>query len=83
MYTKEPDTKNPINRKEVSFWKRYALWLLVPIILALYYSQDKTVLAQIKHERQILPTQVKPVHYDLNLTPNLKTFVYKGTVIIE
>lgn len=87
MKTKELDPKGvliePINQKGESIWKRYALWLLVPIMLALYFSQDNTVLAQVKHERQILPTQVRPLHYDLNLTPDLKAFVYKGVVKVE
>lgn len=69
--------------KEKSLWSRYALWLLVPIMLALYFSQDSTVFAEIKHQRQILPATVKPTHYDLNLTPNLNDFVYSGTVKVE
>lgn len=69
--------------KEKSFWVRYGLWLLIPVMLAFYFSQDKTVLAEIKHQRQVLPTQVKPVHYNLNLTPDLEKFTYKGVVVIE
>ncbi|KAI8089940.1 aminopeptidase [Halteromyces radiatus] len=34
-------------------------------------------------DRQILPTNVKPVHYDLSLQPNLETFVFKGQVKIN
>ncbi|KZF24783.1 hypothetical protein L228DRAFT_245796 [Xylona heveae TC161] len=33
--------------------------------------------------RVVLPTNVKPVHYDLTLEPNLEDFTYKGTVIID
>lgn len=33
--------------------------------------------------REILPTNVKPVHYDLTLEPNLEKFTFEGTVIIE
>lgn len=33
--------------------------------------------------RQVLPTNVKPVHYDLTLEPDFKTFTYEGTVVIE
>jgi hypothetical protein len=69
--------------KEKSFWTRYALWLLVPIILALYFSHDKTVLAQVKQERVVLPTQVKPIHYQLEFTPDLQTFVYNGLAKVE
>ena len=33
--------------------------------------------------REVLPTNVKPVHYDLTLEPNLEKFTFEGTVIIE
>lgn len=33
--------------------------------------------------REVLPTNVKPVHYDLTLEPDLEKFTYEGTVIIE
>lgn len=35
------------------------------------------------HGRQVLPTNVKPVHYDLTLEPNFEKFTYEGTVTIE
>lgn len=84
--TDKPDIKEKGNTKDPeqkSLWARYALWLLVPIMLAVYFSQDSTVLAQTKHERQVLPDNVKPLHYDLELTPDLETFVYTGRVKIK
>ncbi|KAI9812822.1 MAG: Aminopeptidase 2 mitochondrial [Thelocarpon impressellum] len=33
--------------------------------------------------RQVLPTNVTPVHYDLTLEPNFEDFSYEGTVIID
>lgn len=33
--------------------------------------------------REVLPTNVKPVHYDLTLEPDFEKFTYEGTVIIE
>lgn len=33
--------------------------------------------------REILPANVKPVHYHLTLEPNLETFEYDGEVVIE
>lgn len=33
--------------------------------------------------REVLPTNVKPVHYDLTLEPDLTAFKYDGTVVIE
>jgi hypothetical protein len=82
MEEKHVDSKNE-RVKEKSLWTRYTLWLLVPIILALYFSHDKTVLAQVKHDRVVLPAFVKPIHYQLELTPDLNTFVYNGTVQVE
>lgn len=82
----KPDIKEKGNTKDPeqkSLWARYALWLLVPIMLAVYFSQDSTVLAQTKHERQVLPDNVKPLHYDLELTPDLETFVYTGRVKVK
>lgn len=37
----------------------------------------------VTHGREVLPTNVKPVHYDLTLEPNFEKFTYDGTVIIE
>ncbi|KIW01467.1 uncharacterized protein PV09_07224 [Verruconis gallopava] len=33
--------------------------------------------------REVLPTNVKPLHYRLTLEPNLESFEYKGTVEID
>lgn len=33
--------------------------------------------------REVLPTNVKPVHYDLTLEPDFEKFSYDGTVVIE
>ncbi|KAF2015914.1 hypothetical protein BU24DRAFT_433217 [Aaosphaeria arxii CBS 175.79] len=33
--------------------------------------------------REVLPTNVKPTHYDLTLEPDFGTFKYKGTVVID
>ena len=33
--------------------------------------------------REVLPKNVKPLHYDLTLEPNFETFKYDGTVSIE
>lgn len=37
----------------------------------------------IKNARVLLPTNVKPLHYDLTLEPDFATFTYEGTVVIE
>jgi aminopeptidase 2 len=33
--------------------------------------------------REVLPTNVKPIHYRLIMEPNLESFEYKGKVEIE
>lgn len=33
--------------------------------------------------REVLPTNVKPLHYDLTLEPDFEKFTYNGTVVIE
>lgn len=33
--------------------------------------------------REILPTNVKPLHYTLTLEPDFEKFTYEGTVTIE
>jgi len=37
----------------------------------------------VRHARELLPTNVKATHYDLTLEPNLETFDFEGKVIIE
>ena len=37
----------------------------------------------INAHREVLPTNVKPLHYDLTLEPNFEKFTYEGTVAIE
>lgn len=33
--------------------------------------------------RDVLPTNVKPTHYDLTLEPNFETFEFRGEVVIK
>jgi aminopeptidase 2 len=33
--------------------------------------------------REVLPTNVKPLHYDLTLEPDFDKFTYAGKVVIE
>lgn len=33
--------------------------------------------------REVLPTNVKPLHYHLTLEPNFEKFTYEGKVVIE
>ncbi|CAG8485846.1 13015_t:CDS:10 [Cetraspora pellucida] len=34
-------------------------------------------------ERQVLPTNVRPTHYDLTLTPDLQSFTFEGTETVN
>ena len=37
----------------------------------------------VEASREVLPTNVKPLHYSLTLEPNFEKFSYEGTVVIE
>lgn len=37
----------------------------------------------VKNARVLLPTNVKPLHYDLTLEPDFENFTYEGNVVIE
>ncbi|KAF2033830.1 hypothetical protein EK21DRAFT_108620 [Setomelanomma holmii] len=39
--------------------------------------------ATIAAAREVLPTNVKPIHYDLTLEPNFEDFTYEGKVTID
>ena len=41
------------------------------------------VAMDVSRGREVLPTNVKPLHYDLTLEPNFENFSYEGTVKIE
>ena len=45
--------------------------------------KPKADLSNAMLERDILPTNVKPVHYDLSITPDMTNFVYDGLVSIQ
>lgn len=37
----------------------------------------------VEAHREVLPTNVKPIHYDLTLEPDFEKFTYEGKVVIE
>ncbi|KAK2761286.1 Aminopeptidase 2 mitochondrial [Arachnomyces sp. PD_36] len=37
----------------------------------------------VPHGREILPANVKPLHYDLTLEPDFEKFTYEGSVVID
>jgi hypothetical protein len=56
------------------------LWLLLVLLAYLVQLFQKKMATT---SRQVLPTNVRPVHYDLTLRPDLTTFKFDGRVIVE
>jgi aminopeptidase 2 len=48
-----------------------------------HFGPDASASVDIAQGREILPANVKPLHYYLTLEPNLETFEYTGKVVIE
>lgn len=48
-----------------------------------HHAADESIGSTIVHDREVLPANVKPTHYDLTLEPDFEKFTYEGTVIIE
>jgi aminopeptidase 2 len=46
-------------------------------------ADDHSSSVDITKGREVLPTNVKPLHYDLTLEPDFENFTYNGTVTIE
>lgn len=44
---------------------------------------DSSAAMDITQAREVLPTNVKPLHYNLTLEPDFETFTYEGSVTIE
>ena len=38
---------------------------------------------EVEAHREVLPKNVKPIHYDLTLEPDFEKFTYEGEVVIE
>lgn len=48
-----------------------------------HFGVDDHSAMDVSKGREVLPTNVKPVHYDLTLEPDFDKFTYTGTVTIE
>lgn len=48
-----------------------------------HFGAEEHGSATIAGAREVLPTNVKPLHYDLTLEPNFEDFTYEGKVVIE
>lgn len=58
----------------VIFLQRFLL-LLLALVMCTSSAENPN--------RQVLPTNVKPTHYDLTLQPNLQTFEFHGQVKVK
>jgi len=48
-----------------------------------HFGAEGNASIDITKGRQVLPANVKPLHYDLTLEPDFRHFTYQGTVTIE
>jgi aminopeptidase 2 len=48
-----------------------------------HFGVDDQSSMDVSKGREVLPANVKPVHYDLTLEPDFDKFTYNGTVTIE
>ncbi|RUS14476.1 peptidase family M1-domain-containing protein, partial [Jimgerdemannia flammicorona] len=71
-------------------WSKALLFVALPLYFAFlanyfyrnYLPTPATDMTS-NPDRKVLPSNVKPLHYDLTLTPNLETFKFDGTVKIN
>jgi hypothetical protein len=66
----------------VTLFVRLSLLLLFAYPILPPYLRSLADLPSLASE-QLLPANVVPLHYDLSITPDLETFVFKGTVRID
>jgi aminopeptidase 2 len=48
-----------------------------------HFGADVHTGMDVTQAREVLPTNVKPTHYNLTLEPDFEKFTYEGTVVIE
>ena len=66
----------------------WLLWLMGEVILQCVIAEHRNTNREIMYsaanaDREVLPSNVYPLHYDLGLEPDLETFKYNGTVKID
>lgn len=77
------------NRK----WKYYIIASLVALVIAIATTIAINMTIACAHnpishlrtrpDRDVLPSNVVPIKYDLTITPNMDTFTFDGHVLIE
>ncbi|KAJ1970963.1 hypothetical protein H4R35_005551, partial [Dimargaris xerosporica] len=60
-----------------------SLLLLLPTWLPFHAYLSTMTAPSAAKDREVLPTNVKPLHYDLELTPDLEQFVFQGRVAVK
>lgn len=48
-----------------------------------HFGAEGNASIDITKGREVLPANVKPLHYDLTLEPDFEKFTYEGSVTIE
>ena len=85
-----PRRPNDFNLTKV--FQRQTVRALLPISNTRYCSYQRTMCkghaeavasGMVTKSREVLPTNVKPLHYDLTLEPDFTKFIYEGRVITE
>lgn len=57
---------------------------LVQAVIPMFFQTDISSSVAIRPEgRELLPTNVRPLHYNLTLEPDLEKFTFDGEVTIE
>lgn len=77
--------------------RRFIIWNVVALVIILVSSRwwkrhDSEMTIACAHnpashlhsrpDRDVLPTNVAPIHYDLTVSPNMEAFTFEGRVVI-
>ena len=60
-------------------------FLLVALVIAMPVSCSPIHARHLhsRPDREVLPNNVQPTHYDLTITPNMEAFTFEGRVLIR
>ena len=82
------------SKKNWSFLMWNAAALVIFIATTLWYNRSNSEMTiacahnpashlHSRPDRDVLPTNVAPIHYDLTITPNMDAFTFEGRVLIR
>ncbi|CAG8538500.1 28782_t:CDS:10, partial [Racocetra persica] len=83
LATSKNSTPHTIQKEENRFRTRFIFFSIIVAVIAYFLSRYQIFKMADTSKRQVLPTNVRPTHYDLTLTPDLQSFTFKGTEIIN